>query len=183
MDPRRTDRSRRIVYLFWHRALMLATYLYRELGICVPLSRHRDGEIADRISRRLGHRSVRGSSTRGATAVVRSLIEFAEREPGDIAFTTDGPRGPSEQTKPGALFLAAHLGWLAVPVGFVARPRRELKSWDRFIVPYPFARVGVVTAPPIEVERDPSTEKLAELCREADRRIVEAERAALDLIA
>lgn len=183
VDPRRAEPGRRCVYLFWHRAILLACYLYRDLGIRIASSQHRDGEIAARIAERFGHRSVRGSSTRGAVQLVRSMIESVGREPADIAFTPDGPRGPTQRTKPGALFLAAHLGWLAVPVAFSARPRKELRSWDRCIVPWPFARIGVVSAEPLEIERDATTERLATLCQEVDRRIAEAERAAEELVA
>jgi hypothetical protein len=182
VDPHRADRSRRCVYLFWHRAILLTAHLYRDLGICTGLSRHRDGEIAARIAARLGHRSVRGSSTHGATGLVRALLDFAARESGDIALAPDGPRGPARRTKPGALYLASRLGWPAVPVAFAARPRRELRSWDRFIVPWPFARVGVVAAEPLEVESDASTQRLEELCREVDRRMEQAEAAAEGLV-
>lgn len=183
LDPRRADRSRRCVYLFWHRTILLSCYIYRGLGICVAQSRHRDGEFAVQISAKFGHFAARGSGTRGATGLLRELMDFARREPGDIGLTPDGPRGPTQQTKPGALFLAAHLGWPVVPVALTARPRKELRSWDRFILPWPFARVGVVAAEPLEVERNASRERLAELCKEVDRRMIDAERAAEELIA
>jgi hypothetical protein len=47
-----------------------------------------------------------------------------------------------------------------VPVGIAARPY-GLRSWDRFMVPWPFARIGVVSAPPLAIERDVSEARLA----------------------
>jgi len=167
----------------WHRTLLLCCHAYRRTGICVAVSEHRDGEIGARIAARLGFKAARGSSTRGATQLLRGLIDFASRESGDIAVTPDGPKGPAQQTKPGALFLAARLGWPVVPVAATARPRRELASWDRFIVPWPFARVALVAGEPLTVPPDASSEQLATLCLEVDRRMGEAERAAEELIA
>lgn len=183
VDPHRADRSRRCIYLIWHRTVLLAVPIYRDLGMGIGTSMHGDGEIAARICDRFGFTSARGSSTRGGARLVRGMVEFAESRTGDLALTTDGPRGPLRKTKPGALFLASHLGVPVVPVGIAARPCKELRSWDRFMVPWPFARVGVVAAPPLAIERDVSEERLAELCLDVDRRMEEVERAAEELIA
>jgi lysophospholipid acyltransferase (LPLAT)-like uncharacterized protein len=40
-----------------------------------------------------------------------------------------------------------------VPLGFAARPARRLGSWDRFLVPLPFARAAVVFGPVATVAR------------------------------
>jgi lysophospholipid acyltransferase (LPLAT)-like uncharacterized protein len=144
---------------------------------------HGDGELAARIADRFGFTSARGSSTRGGARLVRGRVEFAASQSGDLALTTDGPRGPLRKTKPGALFLASHLGMPVVPVGIAARPCKELRSWDRFMVPWPFARIGVASAPPLTIERDVSEARLAELCLEVDRQMEVAERAAGELVA
>jgi lysophospholipid acyltransferase (LPLAT)-like uncharacterized protein len=93
------------------------------------------------------------------------------------------PKGPSRHAKPGALFLAANLGWPVVPVAFHARPCRELSSWDRFMVPWPFAKIGIASAPPLQVEPEADAARLDELCLEVDRRMQEAERVAESLTA
>jgi lysophospholipid acyltransferase (LPLAT)-like uncharacterized protein len=180
--PRRADRSTRCVYVVWHRTILIACHAYRGTGICIAVSEHRDGEIGARIAERFGFKTARGSTSHGATRLLRELIDFAGREPGDLGVTPDGPRGPARATKPGALFLAARLGWPVVPVAMTARPRRELASWDRFIVPWPFARIGIAAGEPLEIPRDVSSARLAELCREVDRRMEAAERAAEDLV-
>jgi lysophospholipid acyltransferase (LPLAT)-like uncharacterized protein len=183
VDPHRADHSTRCVYLLWHRTILMACHAYRGLGVCIGVSEHGDGEIGARIAERFGFETARGSSTRGATRLVRAMLDFAAQRPGDLALTPDGPKGPARQCKPGALFLAAKLGWPVVPVALTARPRKELKSWDRFVVPYPFARLGVVAADPIRVESETSSAQLAELCREVDRRMEAAERVAEELVA
>jgi len=182
-NPRRTDRQARCIYVLWHRWILMAVRIYAGLGACAGISQHGDGEVAARLAERFGFKTARGSSTRGGSNLLRAMVEFAATDAGDIALTTDGPRGPPQRTKPGALFLAAHLGWPAVPIAFAARPRKELRSWDRFVVPWPFAKIAIVTAPPLFVERDASSDRIDELCREVDRRLLEAEAQALELIA
>jgi len=183
VDPHRSERPSRCIYLLWHRTVLMAVPIYAGLGLCIGTSMHGDGELAARITDRFGFTSARGSSSRGGARLVRGMVEFFESQSGDLALTTDGPRGPLRKTKPGALFLASHLGIPVVPVGIAARPCKELRSWDRFMVPWPFARVGVVAAPPLPIERDVSEERLAELCLDVDRRMEEVERAAGELIA
>src|SRR5262249_30615262 len=161
----------------------IAVPLYRHLGMAIGTSMHGDGEIAARIADRFGFTSARGSSTRGGARLVRGLVEFAERERGDLALTTDGPRAPLRQAKPGAPFLASPLGSAVGPVGFGARPCKVLGWWARFMPPWPFARIGVVPGPPLSIERDASEARLAELCLEVDGRMEAAERAAGELIA
>jgi lysophospholipid acyltransferase (LPLAT)-like uncharacterized protein len=182
LHPRRADRRTRCIYLFWHRAILMGARLYGGVGACAGISQHGDGELAARVVERLGFKTARGSSTRGGANLVRAMVDFAATEPGDIALTPDGPRGPPRQTKQGALFLAAHLGWPVVPLAFAARPRKELRSWDRFVIPWLFAKVAVVAAPPLQVERDAPSERLDELCREVDRRLEAAERDAEALL-
>lgn len=182
-DPHRADRETRCVYLCWHRAILMGVRLFRDAGVCVGVSEHGDGEIGARIAERFGFKTARGSSTRGAARLLLAMLDFAEREPGDLALTPDGPKGPPQRTKPGALFLAARLGWPVVPVAFTARPRKELGSWDRFVIPWPFARVAVVTGDPLRIPRGAGEGELAELCREVDRRMEAAERDATELLA
>jgi hypothetical protein len=67
-----------------------------------------------------------------------------------LAVTPDGPRGPAEQVKPGALYLAERTGRRMVPIGVAAQPTRALKSWDRFRVPWPFARVLISHGVPFD---------------------------------
>jgi hypothetical protein len=54
--------------------------------------------------------------------------------------------------------LAAATGAPIVPLGVAARPARRLASWDRFMVPAPFARCAVVFGPVVQVGRDDDRE-------------------------
>jgi lysophospholipid acyltransferase (LPLAT)-like uncharacterized protein len=132
---------------------------HRGRGVAVLVSRHRDGELIARIIEHLGFVSARGSSTRGGEEGVREMLQWAER--GHLlAVTPDGPRGPAERVKPGLAWLAAHTGWPVVPVASAARPVWMLRSWDRFRVPRPFARVVVAYGAPLHVAPASTREEL-----------------------
>lgn len=135
-------RGERFVYACWHSALLPLAVLHRNEGVAVLVSRHRDGELITRVIERLGFVTARGSSTRGGEAGVRGMLAWAGRDR-HLAVTPDGPRGPAEQVKPGALYLAERTGRRMVPVGLAAHPVRALRTWDRFRLPWPFARVLV----------------------------------------
>ncbi len=170
----------RFVYAFWHSGLLPLTVVRRDEGIAVLVSRHRDGELITRIIERLGYVSARGSSTRGGDAGVREMLTWAEAGR-HLAVTPDGPRGPVEQVKDGLLYLATRTGRRIVPIAVAARPTWALRSWDRFRVPRPFARVRAAHGAPFaldpaaapEAERQRFEAELTEWSREIRRQVGE----------
>ena len=144
------QRGERFIYAFWHSGLLPLAVLHRHEGAAVLVSRHRDGELISRVLERLGYVTARGSSTRGGEAGVRGLLAWAVQGR-HLAITPDGPRGPAEQVKDGAVYVAERTGLRIVPTAMAARPVRALRSWDRFRVPLPFARVLVAHGAPLAV--------------------------------
>ena len=186
---RRERMDERFILAFWHRHLLLMPYAYRGRGISVLVSRSRDGELIARTVARLGIDASRGSSSRGGMAGMRSLLRRAG-EGMDVAFTPDGPKGPVGVVQPGVLMAAAATGWPIVPVAIGASRARRLRSWDRFLVPLPFARVHVVYGEPMRVERRGDAaagsgfaERLDAAATELARRLDDSEREAERLAA
>ena len=140
-----------IVFALWHGDMLPLLYLHRREGVSVLISEHRDGELIARIAQSLGFRTVRGSTSRGAARALAGIVR--ELEDGhDVAVTPDGPRGPARRFAPGALMAAQRAAAPVVAVGVSAKPTWRLKSWDRFIIPKPFARVKVVYSDAIHIE-------------------------------
>ncbi|HEY9421632.1 MAG TPA: lysophospholipid acyltransferase family protein [Thermoanaerobaculia bacterium] len=168
-------RGERFILAFWHRHLLLMPYAYRGKGISVLVSQSTDGELIARTVARLGIDSSRGSSSRGGAAGMRSILRKAS-EGWDIAFTPDGPRGPLRAVQPGVILAAAATGLPIQPVALAATRKKELRSWDRFVVPMPFSTVHFVYGEPLMVERrgEPAV-AAAELKRRLDAAEGEAE--------
>jgi lysophospholipid acyltransferase (LPLAT)-like uncharacterized protein len=156
--------GRPLIYGVWHGRILIVPWLNARFrrtegarNVRVLASRSRDGELVAAFVRRFGLEVVRGSSSRGGAAALRELAR-ALHAGEDVAVVPDGPRGPSCQAQAGIVSLAATTGAPIVPLGVSARPARLLQSWDRFLVPAPFARCAVVFGAPVRVGRDDDRE-------------------------
>lgn len=146
----RVRQGKGAVLVTWHGRSFIPANVFRGLGFWAMISHSRDGEIQNHIFRRLGFRIIRGSTGRGG---IRAALEAARRgsEGGILAFTPDGPRGPSRQVQPGALFIAQKSGCPIIPAGVAAYPCKLLPTWDRYMIPLPFARAVFIFGEPVEV--------------------------------
>jgi lysophospholipid acyltransferase (LPLAT)-like uncharacterized protein len=173
---RRGSRDGRVIYCCWHGTLLPLLYLARDRGLRIVVSRHRDGEVAARVVERLGCRTIRGSTRRGGGAALLAALRGGE--PGDLALTPDGPRGPRGHFQAGAVFLAARSGLPLVLVGCDAEPGWRFSSWDRFLLPAPFARVRLVLADPLFVPDHAGDEARERLRASAEASLAAVARAA-----
>ena len=81
----------------------------------------------------------------------------------------DGPRGPAEIVSPGAVMIAQRAGVPILPYALSVKPASRLSTWDRLIIPYPFARGAIVYGEPILVSRDSDPQQIqAELQKRLD---------------
>jgi lysophospholipid acyltransferase (LPLAT)-like uncharacterized protein len=134
--------GKRVIFALWHGELLPLLWHHRGENIAIVISEHRDGEIIAQIAESLGYATVRGSSSRGGSRALIGLMR--EIDAGrDGAITPDGPRGPARVFAPGAAVAAQRTGALIAPIRAKASSAWRLKSWDRFLIPKPFARVQV----------------------------------------
>lgn len=142
-------RRQPFLYILWHGQLLPLLWLHRGRDISVIISEHRDGELIARIAHAIGFRTVRGSTTRGAARAL--LGACREVEAGrNLAVTVDGPRGPAGSVAPGALVISQRTSAPMVPTSAAADRAWRLRSWDRFMIPKPFARVTVTYGEPMQ---------------------------------
>lgn len=146
--------SRKFICAIWHSRILLPLYLSRGVNGAVLASQSKDGEIIARILQRYGHKTIRGSSTRGGLRAMSKLIRCLtdQQKPGMII--PDGPQGPRFRAQPGIIFLARKTGFPIIPIGYSAQRLKVFSSWDRFIVPYPFTRCRIAFGNPVHVAPD-----------------------------
>jgi lysophospholipid acyltransferase (LPLAT)-like uncharacterized protein len=144
-------RRQPFIYLIWHGTLLPLIWAHRNRNVVAMVSEHSDGEIIARIMHSIGYRTVRGSSSRGAARALLGACRVIE-EGACLAVTPDGPRGPAESVAPGAAIIAHRTGAPMVPVSLKASSVWRLKSWDRFMIPKPFARLTVAYGDPIHID-------------------------------
>ncbi len=148
-----------VVFVTWHGRILPLLYLFRDHRIVMLVSQHRDGEYLARIGRGLGYESVRGSSTRGGFRALRELVRELRRGR-SLAITPDGPQGPREKLKPGALQAARITEVPVVPVMAGSRQAWWVEGWDSFMIPRPFGEVRVAVGEPRRIARDCSVRDL-----------------------
>ncbi|MBI2206549.1 MAG: lysophospholipid acyltransferase family protein [Candidatus Rokubacteria bacterium] len=176
---------RPIVYAMWHGRILMAPWVNARLRrthgarrVTVLASRSSDGELVARYVERFGLSVVRGSSSHGGATALRALIRTL-RDGDDVVIIPDGPRGPRGQVQSGVIALAASTGAALVPMAIAARPARTLRSWDRFQIPWPFARIVAAFGAPIVFPADAEQEAARrELTAALDRVTAEADRRA-----
>jgi len=168
------------ILVTWHGRSIIPAYLFRNRGYWALISLSKDGEMQNDIFRRLGFQIVRGSTGRGG---VRGALQMARKvkEGGVLAFTPDGPRGPTHKVQPGVILMAEKSGAPIVPIGVSASRRWLAGSWDSYMVPKPFAQGFTLIGEPIYVPPRCSEQDREEMCvrveiainrleREAERR-------------
>jgi lysophospholipid acyltransferase (LPLAT)-like uncharacterized protein len=147
-------RTRPVIFAIWHNRLLM---LPRVFDPCFPtrqsyglISASRDGDLIARFIERSGYGTIRGSSSRKGVIALRQLVDTLAAD-GNVLVTPDGPRGPVYQASQGVVFLAQKSGAPVVPIHMEYSSCWRLKSWDRFVVPRPFATLRAIFGAPIVV--------------------------------
>jgi hypothetical protein len=171
------DRDERFILAFWHRRLFMMPLAYpfrrrtaagEARGVAILSSDSRDGERSAATWRWFGIHAVRGTaSDDGARALVRMIQ--AVKQGWDFGITPDGPRGPLLELKPGTVALARKTGAWIVPVSLAFDRSFELKTWDRMVIPMPFATCVIRYGEPFRLPpKGDDVPETARLQREMD---------------
>lgn len=142
------QRNEGIIQIMWHGRLLAGTSAYQGKNGHILISSHGDGEIIARVTGLFGFSHVRGSSSKGGQKALKELVTLGRRNQ-DLVLTPDGPRGPAEEVKPGVAQVARLTGLPVIPFAYAASPAFRAKSWDRFLIPLPFARCFYVWGEPV----------------------------------
>ena len=136
------------VYATWHQRVIFHGRHLAHKNLTVMISQSRDGEYATRLVSLFGHPNVRGSSTRGGPLALKELTQKI-KEGGRAGILADGPLGPARVAKIGAVIMAHEARVPLIPLIWGADRCWTLNSWDRFLIPKPFARIVIYYADPI----------------------------------
>lgn len=143
-----------IVVSMWHGEIFPITAYQRYLPnkFVVIVSQSKDGEFIARVIERLGHATVRGSSSRGGVKALLQAKRVIEKGDHIGIVTVDGPRGPRHKPKDGVFLLAQRAKAKIVPIRARVEKKKVFdKSWDRFVMPFPFSKCHLYVGDPIEV--------------------------------
>jgi lysophospholipid acyltransferase (LPLAT)-like uncharacterized protein len=138
----RRQAAQPVIFAFWHANILPLLWQHRGEGVAVLISMHADGEIIARICEALGYRTIRGSTSRGGARALVELVR-ALQSGTDVAITPDGPRGPVHTIAPGVVYTAQRAAAPIIPIQVHASRAWRLQTWDRFMIPKPFARITI----------------------------------------
>ena len=147
-------RNQPVIFAIWHNRLLM---LPRVFDPCFPtrqsfglISASRDGDLIATFIERSGYGTIRGSSSRKGMLALRQLVDTLAAG-SNVLLTPDGPRGPVYQASQGVIFLAQKSGAPIVPIHMEYTSCWRLKSWDRFVVPRPFAKLRAIFGSPVRI--------------------------------
>jgi len=161
---------------YWHQMqIFCARYLLTRaragLKVSFLTSPSVTGEVPAAIIRRWGAGVLRGSSKRSAGQALKDMFDVLVAQKTSLVITPDGPTGPLHEFKPGTIMLARMTKAPIVLVAYAAKPCIRWNSWDRFIVPLPFARVAIAVSEPYRVPPGTGTDDLGQVRLELEARM------------
>lgn len=161
------------VVAFWHGTMFAGWFLHRPGNnetVSALVSQSKDGAYLSAILEQWGFTMIRGSSHIGGKEAMQLMVD-AVRAGSALAITPDGPRGPKNEMKMGAVRTAQRTHVPLVLAGVAMKKKRHLRSWDAFQVPMPFTRVAVVYADPVIVPAELTGEPLDAFKKEMEERL------------
>jgi len=147
-----TAKGEPVIFGMWHNCSTFSPWAMKERGLTCMVSASRDGEYIARLAALFGNKTIRGSSSKGASGATRSVLKLL-RSGESVALTPDGPRGPKYSVQPGVAWLAAASGTPIVPFHIEASRQWVLNSWDNHRFPKPFSTIHIGLGKPIMLDR------------------------------
>ncbi len=158
------------VVAFWHGSMLPIWWAFRGLRPTAMVSASRDGALLAQLLQDWNYRTVRGSSSQGGSAALSDLVRAAHDHV--VMLTPDGPRGPSQEMKPGAVVAAQRAGVpLLLVAARVSRSKIFERSWDRFVLPLPFATVTLVIDVPCMISAEATRQEVDAIIAGSQQRL------------
>ena len=176
-ETERLFRDGPVILVLWHGRMLPAAALHRDRRFAVLVSPSGDGAIAVGVLARLGLQAFRGSTSRGGARALRELASHL-RAGSPVGLTPDGPRGPRHAFNTGAAWLARETGAPIVSVAVACDRAWRQRSWDRFTIPRPRARVELRYGTPVRIGHEVDDDGLEAVSAQLRDRLIADEIAA-----
>ena len=147
------------ILAFWHSQLMMVGYVWKSKAVLNMLaSSHSDGRFGAYIA---GHFNLKNISieSKNKSPSLRQIFKILNNGH-YLGVTPDGPRGPNQKVSEGIIKIAINSQVPIIPLGFASNRNFKLKSWDSFLITFPFSKCNFVWGDPINI---PSSTKDSEI--------------------
>lgn len=151
----------------WHEHILGTLVSQKGWQYTTLASHSRAGRVIGHVCKGFGYRMIYGSQNRdgkdkGGMQAVRGLLASVKNGY-PTAVTVDGSVGPRRYVKSGILDIGRRTGAGIIPFAVAADRFWELKTWDRFKLPKPFAKIVVSYGEPFVPDREADKEEIAKL--------------------
>jgi len=163
------------IVAFWHYGILYnihRSFTDRKAGYdwIAMVSGSRDAEYVAGVLRKMGHEVVRGSKGKGGLAALKKMIA-AIRRGRHAAIVADGSQGPARKLQAGVILLAGKSGAPILPVAWSADRYFTFGSWDRTVLPKPFARIHMFYGEPLRIPAELKAADLESYRLELEKRL------------
>ena len=138
------------ILAFWHSQLMMIGYVWKSNTVLNMLaSSHSDGRFGSYIA---GHFNLKNISieSKNKSPSLRKIFKILN-DGHYLGITPDGPRGPNQKVSEGIIKIAINSQVPIIPLGFASSRNFKLKSWDSFLITFPFSKCNFVWGDPITI--------------------------------
>jgi lysophospholipid acyltransferase (LPLAT)-like uncharacterized protein len=147
------------IIVFWHGYMLPGWYAFRNSDAIAVISLSKDGEILADLLKNWGFDFIRGSSSRGGKEVLNEIVNKASDKL--ILMTPDGPRGPAQKMKAGAVVAAQRAQVPLYLCGIkISHKYTFYKSWDKFALPLPFAKIRISYSDAIMIDENLTNDEI-----------------------
>ncbi len=175
--------NQQIVIAFWHGVMLVPWYLHGGKNFGALVSKSKDGELLTKVLTKWNYKVIRGSSHKGGKEALENILNLID-ENYSVAITPDGPTGPPNKMKAGAVVAAKKTGIPLILLGVHYNNAKKLNSWDSFRIPKPFSKVCVVYSEPVFIDAGLTYDETSTVIEETETKLnrlqLEAEKLCLN---
>lgn len=173
-EKKAKESGKPVILAFWHGRLFYFAYYFWSSNRSwkVLSSPSIDGEIIAQTLSFFGYGIVRGSTFKNARKALRELKRHTDNGYNTVLIA-DGSRGPALKLQQGALMVSKLTGAPALPVTVSFDRYWRLKTWDRLMIPKPFAKVTVVFGEAVTVPAKCDSDTLEKARAELEKTLLE----------
>ena len=164
------SKNQNYVLAFWHGTMLLPWYLHGAPNFAALTSKSKDGDLFEKVLKKWKYQVVRGSSSTGGDVALGIMVDYAKNKY-SIAITPDGPRGPRQKFKAGAVVTAKKTKIPVVLTGVGFKRKKYLSNWDKFEIPYFFTHAKVVYSDPIYVDSNLNYDETSAVISKCDEEL------------
>ncbi len=142
--------NRGLLMALWHDRLMTAPCAWKWIKpLHVLASEHNDGRLIAKTVENLNMIPVYGSTGKCSVKSIREMIDLCNSGQ-CLAIIPDGPRGPRHVVSDGIVTISKMTKTDIIPFSCCVKNFKKCKSWDEFIIAYPFNKGVIICGEPIK---------------------------------